>query len=81
MQARRRINGNRPWDIQVHNENLYRRIISKGSIGIGEAYMDRWWDAEKLDEFLTTDSAGLTKVIDTTKERKQRELTGKLWNA
>jgi cyclopropane-fatty-acyl-phospholipid synthase len=39
-----RINGNRPWDIKVHNENLYRRIISKGSIGIGEAYMDGWWE-------------------------------------
>lgn len=46
-----RVDGDRPWDIQVHNEDLYRRIIRKGSLGLGEAYMDGWWDAEALDEF------------------------------
>lgn len=45
------INGNRPWDIQVHNENLYQRVLRQGSLGLGEAYMDRWWDAEALDQF------------------------------
>jgi len=46
-----KINGSRPWDIKVHNEKLYRRVISQGSIGLGEAYMDGWWDCDKLDEF------------------------------
>jgi len=46
-----KINGNRPWDIQVHNEKLYRRVLKQGSLGLGEAYMDRWWDAEDLSEF------------------------------
>lgn len=46
-----KINGNRPWDIQVHNEKLYQRVIKEGTLGLGEAYMDGWWDAEKLDEF------------------------------
>jgi cyclopropane-fatty-acyl-phospholipid synthase len=45
-----RINGNRPWDVQVHHEGLYRRIIAQGSLGLGEAYMDGWWDCENLDE-------------------------------
>ena len=45
-----RINGNRPWDIQVHHEGLYRRAIAQGSLGLGEAYMDGWWDCEGLDE-------------------------------
>lgn len=45
------INGARPWDIQVHDERLYRQVILRGSIGLGEAYMDGWWDCEKLDEF------------------------------
>ncbi|NOY59278.1 MAG: cyclopropane fatty acyl phospholipid synthase [Calditrichaeota bacterium] len=44
------INGDRPWDIQVHNTNLYRRVFSQGSLGLGEAYMDGWWDAKALDE-------------------------------
>lgn len=45
------INGARPWDIQVHDDELYQRILRKGSLGFGEAYMDGWWEAEALDEF------------------------------
>lgn len=48
-----RINGGRPWDIVVHDERLYRRVLLGGSLGLGEAYMDGWWDAEHLDEFFT----------------------------
>ncbi|PWM68915.1 MAG: cyclopropane-fatty-acyl-phospholipid synthase, partial [Desulfovibrionaceae bacterium] len=44
-----RINGNRPWDVQVHNENLYRRVLGQGTLGLGEAYMDGWWDCERMD--------------------------------
>lgn len=42
-------NGDRPWDIQVHNDTVYSRILSGGSIGLGEAYIDDWWDCEELD--------------------------------
>lgn len=45
------INGKRPWDVHVNNENLYPRILSRGSLGVGESYMDGWWDCERLDEF------------------------------
>ncbi len=46
-----KINGAHPWDIQVHNERLYGRVLAQGSLGLGESYMDGWWDSEKLDEF------------------------------
>ncbi|MEI6843551.1 MAG: cyclopropane fatty acyl phospholipid synthase [bacterium] len=45
------IDGSRPWDIAVHNEGLYDRVLSRGSIGAGESYMDGWWDAPELDQF------------------------------
>jgi cyclopropane-fatty-acyl-phospholipid synthase len=45
------IDGDRPWDIQVHNERLYPRAMAQGALGLGEAYMDGWWDCERLDEF------------------------------
>jgi cyclopropane-fatty-acyl-phospholipid synthase len=45
------INGNNPWDIKVYNSNLYERIFRQGSVGLGEAYMDEWWDSDQLDEF------------------------------
>jgi cyclopropane-fatty-acyl-phospholipid synthase len=45
------VNGSQPWDIQVHDTRLYRRVALRGSIGLGEAYMDGWWDVPALDEF------------------------------
>ncbi|RWS23097.1 hypothetical protein B4U80_13960, partial [Leptotrombidium deliense] len=43
------IDGSREWDIQVHNENVYRRTAVYGSLGFGEAYMERWWDCDDLE--------------------------------
>jgi len=48
-----RVNGNRVWDIQVHDERFFARVLTEGSIGAGESYMDGWWDVEALDEFFT----------------------------
>ncbi len=45
------VNGSRPWDIQVHEEKFYTRVLAEGSLGLGESYMDGWWDCERLDEF------------------------------
>jgi len=47
------INGSRPWDIQVHNEGFYDRVLRSGSLGVGESYMDGWWDVPDLSEFFT----------------------------
>ncbi len=52
-QADIRINGQRPWDLQVHHPGFYRRVLREGSLGLGESYMDGWWDAQALDEFFT----------------------------
>lgn len=46
------IGGNRPQDITVHDERLFNRVIMYGTLGLGEAYMDGWWDANALDEFI-----------------------------
>lgn len=43
------INGGNPWDIQVHNEDFYARVINEGALGLGETYMDKWWDCQSLD--------------------------------
>lgn len=65
------INGSRPWDIQVRDERLYRRVLLHGSLGLGEAYMDGWWDVEKLDEFFTR---ALTSEIDRRVSNNATEL-------
>jgi len=45
------INGSKPWDIQIKDERFYKRVLNQGSLGLGESYMDGWWECEQLDEF------------------------------
>ncbi len=45
------INGSRPWDIQIYHPDTVSRVASQRSLGLGESYMDGWWDCEALDEF------------------------------
>ncbi|MFI5251674.1 MAG: cyclopropane fatty acyl phospholipid synthase [Bacteroidota bacterium] len=45
------IEGSRPWDIQVTNIGFYGRVIRELALGLGESYMDGWWDCEHLDQF------------------------------
>src|SRR5689334_20712486 len=47
------VNGSEPWDIRVHDERFFGRALGEGSIGVGESYMDGWWDVPALDEFFT----------------------------
>ena len=48
-----RFNGRHPWDIQVSDPDLFRRVLARGSLGFGEAYMDGAWESERLDETAT----------------------------
>jgi cyclopropane-fatty-acyl-phospholipid synthase len=45
------VGGPNPWDIAVHDNRLYRRVLRFQNLGLGEAYMDGWWDCPRLDEF------------------------------
>jgi cyclopropane-fatty-acyl-phospholipid synthase len=45
-----KINGDNPWDIQVHDERFYERVLRYTSLGLGESYMDGWWDCASLDQ-------------------------------
>src|ERR1700685_2091175 len=45
------IDGTEPWDIKVHNEDFYPRVFRELYLGLGESYMDGWWDCKQLDEF------------------------------
>jgi cyclopropane-fatty-acyl-phospholipid synthase len=46
------INGINPWDIQIKDERFYKRVITEVELGMGESYMEGWWDAEKVDELI-----------------------------
>ena len=45
-----RLDGARPWDIQLHDPRFYSRVLTNGTLGLGESYMEGWWDCANLDE-------------------------------
>ena len=47
------IDGAEPWDFRVRDDRVFARVLAGGSLAAGEAYMDGWWDATRLDEFFT----------------------------
>ena len=44
------LDGDRPWDIHVHNPGFGSRVLSGGSLALGESYMDGWWSCDALDQ-------------------------------
>jgi cyclopropane-fatty-acyl-phospholipid synthase len=42
----------KPWDPRIHDAGFYRRVLAYGSLGLGESYMDGWWDVDDLDGML-----------------------------
>ena len=63
-----RINGNRAWDMKVHDNRVFQRILAKGTLGLGEAYMDQWWDCDNVDQFIA-------RVVRAKLRRKIAPLT------
>jgi len=47
------IDGDAPTDLRVHDQRLYARVFAHGSLGLGEAYMDGWWDCADLPGMFT----------------------------
>jgi len=44
-----RINGQGPADLRVHDPLVYRQVLTRWSLGLGETYMDGLWDCDRLD--------------------------------
>ncbi len=47
-----RLDGARPWDVAVRDDRLMDRVLSQGTLGFGEAYMDGWWECGRIDEMI-----------------------------
>lgn len=63
-----KVNGSRPWDVKINNPKLYSRMLSGGTLALGESYMDGWWDSEKLDQLIT--KIFLAKLDENPEVRK-----------
>jgi cyclopropane-fatty-acyl-phospholipid synthase len=46
------VDGTEPWSMRVHDERVWERLVRDRELGIGESYMDGWWDCDRVDEML-----------------------------
>ncbi len=48
--------------VTVHDPRLYERLLRDGSVGLGTAYADGWWDADDLTGVLRLAHRSLTRT-------------------
>lgn len=47
------VEGNRSWDLQVKDDRFFQQVCTHGSLGLGESYMNGWFDSPQLDESIS----------------------------
>ncbi|MFM8835785.1 MAG: class I SAM-dependent methyltransferase, partial [Actinomycetota bacterium] len=47
------VDSSEPYSIRVHNQKIWDRVVAQRQLGLGEAYIDGWFDCDALDEMLT----------------------------
>jgi cyclopropane-fatty-acyl-phospholipid synthase len=43
------LNGSTPADIRIYHPDFFSRVLHQGTLGLGEAYMDGWWECDRID--------------------------------
>jgi len=66
------VNGPNPWDPRISDERLWIRLLAEGTLGLGEAYMEGWWDCADLAEFFS-------RVIGADIQNKLRITPNLIW--
>ena len=56
-----KINGDRPWDIQVNNDAFYEQVVYRGTLGLGESYVENHWNCDDIAEFVSRAITGIEK--------------------
>jgi cyclopropane-fatty-acyl-phospholipid synthase len=75
------INGTAASDIQIKHPDFFKRVMQEGSLGLGESYMDGWWECERLDLFFTQVlRAGLENQLPSHLKDTLRIATARLLN-
>ena len=75
------VNGDQPYDMLVHNEHLYSLLLGNAQVGLGETYMDGWWDCTELDELINRIvRADLPKKVAMNFQVVLRTMTSRVFN-
>ncbi|MBB3140578.1 cyclopropane fatty acyl phospholipid synthase [Halomonas organivorans] len=75
------LNGPASQDIRVYHPDFFPRVLHQGTLGLGEAYMDGWWDCDRIDDMahrLLTH--GLGEHAQSTSERLMYRLQAGFFN-
>jgi cyclopropane-fatty-acyl-phospholipid synthase len=76
-----RIHGERPWDMQVKNERVFRRVMGHQSLGLGEAYQDGDWECDDLSGFFCRIlSSNISKELPVSLDLATTALKARLQN-
>ena len=78
--ARIRINGKDDHDLRIHDERFYHQLLAHGSLGLGESYIDGWWDVKDLSAFF---ARFLSRNLETEVKpfyMRMQDLKAKLFN-
>ena len=46
------VDGSQDWGIQVNDRRWFRLVFLGKNLGLGESYMDGWWDCRRIDEMI-----------------------------
>jgi cyclopropane-fatty-acyl-phospholipid synthase len=60
------VDGPNPWDVQIHDERVWSRVLRDGTLAAGEAYVEGWWDSRALDQ--TIHRLQRVKAVDAMRE-------------
>lgn len=66
--------GKELYDITVNDPRFFGRVLREGSLGLGESYMDGWWDCEALDDFFK-------RILRANLDKKVKGSLKMLWTA
>lgn len=75
------LNGNAPQDLRVYHPDFFSRLLHQGTLGLGEAYMDGWWECDRIDEMACRLlQHGLGERAHTPSERMMYRLQAGFFN-
>lgn len=46
------VDGPKSRDIRVYDDRFYERMMKDRNLGLGDSYMEGWWDCDRVDKLI-----------------------------